>query len=116
MSTEIGTLVVVVLKARNLIDKHFYKQDVYTQVTLNGAMKQTSTDLKGGQHPEWDEELRFTVHESSKKAGKTLEVVCWSKEARSDEIVGKGEIDITETLKTGEFDGMHPHMFSRSAG
>ena len=116
MSSEIGTLVVVVLKARNLIDKHFYKQDAYTQVTLSGDMKQTKVDVKGGQHPEWDEELRFPVYESSKKKARTLEVVCWSKEARADEIVGKGEVDITETLKTGEFDGMYPRMFSRSAG
>jgi hypothetical protein len=35
--SELGTLIVVVLKARNLIDKHsFYKQDVYAQASLNG--------------------------------------------------------------------------------
>jgi hypothetical protein len=34
---QLGTLVVVVLKARNLIDKHsFYKQDVFAQACLNG--------------------------------------------------------------------------------
>lgn len=107
MSTEIGTLVVVVLKARNLIDNHFYKQDVYTKVTLDGTVKQTKVDVKGGQHPEWDDELRIPVQESTKKAARTLEVVCWSKEPRTDEVVGKGEVDITETLKTGEFDGAH---------
>lgn len=35
--SELGTLVVVILKARNLIDKHsFYKQDVFAQAYLNG--------------------------------------------------------------------------------
>ena len=105
MGTEIGTLVVVVLKARNLLDKHsFFKQDVYTKITLSGTTKQTKVDVKGGQHPEWDEELRFPVFESKKNA-RTLEVSCWSKEPRVDELVGKGEVDIAETLKTGEFDG-----------
>jgi len=33
MSNELGTLVVVVLKARNLNDKHtFHKQDVFAQI------------------------------------------------------------------------------------
>lgn len=107
-TTELGTLVVVVLKARNLIDKHsFYKQDVYTKVTLHDNTQQTRVDIKGGQHPEWDDELRFPVLESKKKRAKILEIVCWSKEPRVDEIIGKGELDITETLKTGEFDGTH---------
>ena len=35
---RIGTLIVVVLKAKNLIDRHsFYKQDVFCQISLNGA-------------------------------------------------------------------------------
>ena len=98
---------VVVLKAKNLLDKHsLYKQDAYTTVTLNGEKKQTRVEERGGQHPEWDDELRFPVLESTKKTARTLEVACWSKEPREDEIVGKGELDIIETLKTGEFDGM----------
>jgi hypothetical protein len=39
MATEgdLGTLVVVVLKAQNLIDKHsFYKQDAFAEITFNG--------------------------------------------------------------------------------
>ena len=35
---EIGTLIVVILKARNLLDRHtFRKQDVYAQATLSGT-------------------------------------------------------------------------------
>lgn len=34
---EIGTLIVVLLKAKNLNDKHFRKQDVYAAATLNGV-------------------------------------------------------------------------------
>jgi hypothetical protein len=33
---EIGTLIIVILKAKNLNDNHFRKQDVYAHATLNG--------------------------------------------------------------------------------
>ena len=106
MSNELGTLVVVVLKARNLLDKHsFYKQDVYTKLKLNGVTKQTGVDVKGGQHPEWDEEIRFSIPIKASDTTRTLEVSCWSKEPRADDNVGTGKLDITETLETGEFDG-----------
>lgn len=101
-------MVVVVLKARNLPDKHsFYKQDVFAQVTLQGTTKKTKVDIKGGQHPVWDEELRFPIFDQGKK-GMMMEVSCWSKEPRSDDLVGKGELDISETLRTGEFDDWIP--------
>lgn len=106
MSNELGTLVVVVLKARNLLDKHsFYKQDVYAQITLNGVTKKTGVDVRGGQHPEWDEEIRFPIAIKASEATRTLQVSCWSKEPRNDDNVGTGKLDITETLQTGEFDG-----------
>ncbi|KAG5652767.1 hypothetical protein H0H81_003705 [Sphagnurus paluster] len=34
-----------------------------------------------------------------------LEVACFAKEHKSDDILGRGSVDITDTLKTGEFDG-----------
>ena len=106
MDREIGTLVVVVLKARNLRDKHtITKQDVYTQATLNKVVKKTATDVKGGQHPVWDEELRFPIVKTANDETRKLEVVIYSKEPRQDDLVGKGSVDITETLRTGEFDG-----------
>jgi Ca2+-dependent lipid-binding protein len=51
MSKELGTLVVVVLKAKNLYDKHsFYKQDPFAQISLDGKTHRTEVDIKGGQH------------------------------------------------------------------
>lgn len=35
---EIGTLIIIILKAKDLNDNHFRKQDVYAQVTLNGTL------------------------------------------------------------------------------
>ena len=75
MDREIGTLVVVVLKARNLRDKHtITKQDVYTQATLNKVVKKTATDVKGGQHPVWDEEFRAPVSAKTAEDARTLHV------------------------------------------
>ncbi|KIJ66692.1 hypothetical protein HYDPIDRAFT_71239, partial [Hydnomerulius pinastri MD-312] len=69
--------------------------------------KRTKVDQKGGQHPVWDDELRFTVLEDvgKDKVNRTLEVACYKDEQRGDDVLlGKGTVDIEETLKTGEFD------------
>ncbi|PFH53188.1 hypothetical protein AMATHDRAFT_138240, partial [Amanita thiersii Skay4041] len=105
MTDSIGTLIVVVLKAKNLHDKHsFYKQDVFAEVKLSGTTKRTHVDIKGGQHPVWDEELRFPVIKSSSEKNRKLQVACYAKEPRSEDILGKGTVNITGMLKTGEFD------------
>lgn len=106
MSKELGTLVVVVLKAKNLHDRHsFYKQDPYAKITLNGKSFKTDADPKGGQHPEWDAEFRFPVFAAKSDSSRQLEVACWRAESREDEEIGKGKVDISDTLRSGEFDG-----------
>jgi Ca2+-dependent lipid-binding protein len=107
MGKELGTLVVVVLKAKNLHDRHsFYKQDPFAQIALNGTTHKTEPDVKGGQHPEWDAEFRFPIHEEQDEKHRTMEIICSRKEPRRDEEIGKGKLDVSKTLKTGEFDGM----------
>lgn len=107
MSKDIGgTLVIVVLKARNLNDKHsLYKQDAYAQVSLDGITNRTPVDVKGGQHPVWDFEIRVPVSKNPSEKNRTLEVSCWSKESKVDDNLGQGKVDISDTLKSGEFDG-----------
>ncbi|KAL8668025.1 MAG: hypothetical protein Q9202_000003 [Teloschistes flavicans] len=62
---EIGTLVVIVDRAKNLPNrKSMGKQDPYCAARLGKEAKKTETDKRGGQTPRWDQELRFTVHES----------------------------------------------------
>ncbi|WVR09462.1 hypothetical protein IAU60_006529 [Kwoniella sp. DSM 27419] len=61
---ELGTLIVVVGKARNLVNKsRFGKQDPFCTVAFAEEKHKTKAIKRGGQHPEWDEELRFTVME-----------------------------------------------------
>ncbi|KAH9989443.1 C2 domain-containing protein, partial [Russula vinacea] len=109
MSRELGTLVIVVLKAQHLIDNHtFYKQDPYAKLSLSGIAKQTPVDPKGGQHPVWDAELRFPISKDPSTSNRTLTVSVFSEEKKDDELLGEGTVDISETLKTGEFDDWVP--------
>jgi Ca2+-dependent lipid-binding protein len=86
---ELGTLVVVILKARNLNDKHsFYKQDVFAQISLNGTDYRSPIDVKGGQHPVWDAEIRLPVMKKAKDKTRLLDVSCWSKEHKTDDLLG----------------------------
>ena len=86
---ELGTLVVVVLKARNLNDKHsFYKQDAFAQVSLSGVTHRTPVDIKGGQHPVWDAEIRIPVLKDSAEKNRLLEVSCYAKEHKMDDLLG----------------------------
>ena len=51
---EIGTLVVVVDRAKNLPNrKTIGKQDPYTAARLGKEAKKTTTDIRGGQTPKW---------------------------------------------------------------
>ncbi|KAG8529581.1 uncharacterized protein KY384_006218 [Bacidia gigantensis] len=62
---EIGTLVVIIDRAKNLPNrKTMGKQDPYCAARLGKEAKKTETDKRGGQTPRWDQELRFTVHDS----------------------------------------------------
>ncbi|SNX88079.1 related to calcineurin temperature suppressor cts1 [Melanopsichium pennsylvanicum] len=59
-----GTLVCVVLKARNLPNKKSIgKQDPYTVLSMGQEQQKTKPDKRGGQHPTWDEQLHFEVYE-----------------------------------------------------
>ncbi|KAI0031214.1 C2 domain-containing protein, partial [Vararia minispora EC-137] len=105
----LGTLVVVALKAQNLIDNHtFYKQDPYAVISLNGTTQKTPVDPKGGQHPVWDEEFRFPIPRDIAGKKKMLVISCYSKEKKEDMLLGEGEVDISETLRSGEFDDWVP--------
>ena len=51
---QIGTLVVVVDRAKNLPNrKTIGKQDPYCAARLGKEAKKTTTDIRGGQTPKW---------------------------------------------------------------
>ncbi|KAM6495740.1 hypothetical protein JOM56_008446 [Amanita muscaria] len=128
-SPEIGTLIVVVLKANHLPNKrHIGKQDPYCVVTVNGDKRRTKAIKRGGQHPEWDEEIRYTLYEEPDessdqkdgspprpppksarkpkkiKGGMTMKVACFADDPREPELIGEADVDLTEVLTKGETD------------
>lgn len=112
-----GTLVCVVLKARNLPNKKSIgKQDPYTVLSIGPETQKTKADKRGGQHPTWDEQLHFEIYSdmedalatdgtAAKKGGKkVLKVACYADDTKEPELIGEGIVDLTDTLSTGEFD------------
>ncbi|PIL36761.1 hypothetical protein GSI_00450 [Ganoderma sinense ZZ0214-1] len=127
---HIGTLIVVILKARNLPNKrHIGKQDPYCQVIFNGEKRRTKAIKRGGQHPEWDEEIRFELYEDvdelpqipgvdppppppkangkgppKVKGGSFMAVACYAEDVREPDLIGETKVDLTEVLTKGETD------------
>ncbi|KAG8831745.1 hypothetical protein FRC17_002628 [Serendipita sp. 399] len=127
----IGTLIVVVLKARNLPNKrHIGKQDPYCTLKLHNEAKKTKPVKRGGQHPEWDEEIRFELFEDVEdelartakggatppvppkdkpkerkvRGGKSMRLLCYADDPREPELIGETVVDLSEVLTKGETD------------
>ncbi|KAI4108491.1 MAG: hypothetical protein LQ345_007102 [Seirophora villosa] len=114
---EIGTLVVIVDKAKNLPNrKAMGKQDPYCAARLGKEAKKTETDKRGGQTPKWDQELRFTVHESPDYY--QLKVSCFNDDKRT-ELIGETRIGLEDIIVPGggQNDTWHTlHCKGRFAG
>lgn len=100
---------------------------------VNGEKRRTKAIKRGGQHPEWDEEIRFTLYEDVEdvlartakgdgtppppppkdaivkkkiKGGKTMKLACYADDPREPDLIGETVVDLTEVLTKGETDGM----------
>lgn len=103
---------------------------------LNGEKRRTKAIKRGGQQPEWDEEIRFTLYEadssspeldtdygappplppkkSAKDApniqgGRFMSLACYAEDLKEPELIGETQVDLTEVLTKGETDGIHDH-------
>lgn len=64
---EIGTLVLVVDRAKNLPNrKTIGKQDPYCAARLGKEAKKTSTDIRGGQTPRWYVSPNLSGHSNTR--------------------------------------------------
>ncbi|KAK0708809.1 hypothetical protein B0T21DRAFT_387536 [Apiosordaria backusii] len=96
---EIGTLVLVVDRAKNLPNrKTIGKQDPYCAARLGKEAKKTNTDIRGGQTPKWDQELRFTVHDSPDYF--QLKVSVFNDDKKT-ELIGEAWIDLRDIIVDG---------------
>ena len=111
--------------------KSIGKQDPYCTLQLGTYVQKTKPDKRGGQHPQWDEQLHFEIYDdmedqlrnptdgsgsigasssfetqkkSQSKTSKSLRVACYADDAKDPEFIGEGIVDLTDTLKSGEFD------------
>lgn len=104
-------------------------------MTLNGEKKRTRAVHRGGQHPDWDDELRFTLYEDTEdmlertasngetppppppkeapkkkrraKGGNKMLLSCFADEPKEPEFIGETAIELDEVLTKGETDGDH---------
>ncbi|KAH8602166.1 hypothetical protein B0O99DRAFT_666859 [Bisporella sp. PMI_857] len=96
---EIGTLVVIVDRAKNLPNrKTIGKQDPYCAARLGKEAKKTETDRRGGQTPRWDQELRFTVHDSPDYY--QLKVSVFNDDKKTD-LIGETWVNLQEVVVAG---------------
>ncbi|KAF7908510.1 uncharacterized protein EAF01_004265 [Botrytis porri] len=95
----IGTLVVIVDRAKNLPNrKTIGKQDPYCAARLGKEAKKTETDKRGGQTPRWDQELRFTVHDSPDYY--QLKVSVFNDDKRTD-LIGETWVNLQDVIVAG---------------
>ncbi|KAF2005954.1 hypothetical protein P154DRAFT_518192 [Amniculicola lignicola CBS 123094] len=96
---EIGTLVVVIDRAKNLPNrKSMGKQDPYCAARLGKEAKKTNTDKRGGQTPKWDQELRFTVHDSADYHNLKVSVF---NDDKKTELIGETWVSLEGVLNPG---------------
>ncbi|CRK19638.1 hypothetical protein BN1708_012699 [Verticillium longisporum] len=95
----IGTLVAIVDRAKNLPNrKTIGKQDPYCAARLGKEAKKTTTDIRGGQTPKWDQELRFAVHDSPDYY--QLKVSVFNDDKKTD-LIGETWIDLRDIIVQG---------------
>lgn len=95
----IGTLVAIVDRAKNLPNrKTIGKQDPYCAARLGKEAKKTKTDIRGGQTPRWDQELRFTVHDGPDYF--QLKISVFTDDKRTD-LIGESWIDLKGIILPG---------------
>ncbi|TGZ78342.1 hypothetical protein EX30DRAFT_366010 [Ascodesmis nigricans] len=95
----IGTLICVLDRAKNLPNKKkIGKQDPYAVARLAKVAKRTDTDIRGGQVPKWDKELRFPVRDSPDY--KTLKISVFNDDKKVD-LIGEVSIRLDKILVKG---------------
>ncbi|KAJ5970844.1 uncharacterized protein N7479_000762 [Penicillium vulpinum] len=103
----IGTLVAIIDRAKNLPNrKTMGKQNPYAAARLGKEAKKTQTDLRGGQTPRWDSELRFTVYESPDYF--KLKVSVFNDDKKTD-LIGETWVDLQNLIIPGGSQNDHWH-------
>ncbi|KAK7206731.1 C2 domain-containing protein [Myxozyma melibiosi] len=94
---EIGTLIAVLIKAKNLPNRRTLgKQDPYCTVRIGQNAQSTNVDKRGGQRPMWNHEVRFVVSETDE----TMKLTVLDDNDSRPELIGDTVVDLKPVLHT----------------
>ncbi|KAJ8102262.1 hypothetical protein POJ06DRAFT_249221 [Lipomyces tetrasporus] len=94
---EIGTLIAVLIKAKNLPNRRrLGKQDPYCTLRIGQNAQSTKIDKRGGQRPMWNHELRFPVLESDEH----MKLTILDDNDSRPELIGDSIIDLKSILQS----------------
>ncbi|KAF9349000.1 hypothetical protein BGX34_002123, partial [Mortierella sp. NVP85] len=117
--TPIGEIVIVPIQGRDLPNRErFGKQDPFILFKLGNVSKRSSTDIRGGQRPRWnDDQVHIPMYESDAKDAKSLYVTCLDEDPQKNDLIGDCVINLAKVLEEGEQDDWFPLVFKgREAG
>ncbi|CAG8575498.1 13352_t:CDS:2 [Ambispora gerdemannii] len=101
---KLGELVIVVIAAKNLVNREAIgKADPFATFRIGSHAKRTKTVKRGGQNPEWDEEIRFQLLDEP--SNKKMKIQVYNEDKREHELLGETMIELNEVLTKGEWDG-----------
>lgn len=107
-----GTLIVVVLKARHLPNRRkLEKQDPYVILRLNHLLDKTSTDVRGGQTPDWNHEIRFNIESQIEP---TMRVSILDETKKTPVLVSEADVDVSPSFQKSTqegYDKWHPLFY-----
>ncbi|KAI8640142.1 hypothetical protein BD408DRAFT_420185 [Parasitella parasitica] len=110
----IGKLVIVAYKARDLPNREIVgKQDPFVVFRIGDTIEKTITDIGGGQHPTWDDQVTLPIPENKTK----VLVQVYDEDKKRQELISDFELDISQVIKDGEKDEWFPLSYkNRPAG
>ncbi|KAG0013929.1 hypothetical protein BGZ81_000760 [Podila clonocystis] len=104
--TPIGELVIIPIQGRDLPNRErFGKQDPFILFKLGNVSKRSSTDVRGGQRPRWnDEQINILMYQSDAKDATSLYVSCMDEDHQKNDLIGDCVINLAKVLERGEHD------------
>lgn len=113
-----GTLIIVVIKAKNLPNRRkLEKQNPFCCLRLGNADRRSKAVVRGGQRPNWNYEERYEIEDETSPI---LKVAVFDETKKESFLICDTEIDISPVFKKSSKDGYdnwYPLQYAgRSAG
>ncbi|KAI7871219.1 hypothetical protein BDF14DRAFT_1764471 [Spinellus fusiger] len=108
MTRIIGELVVVALKAEEIVEQQSLgiQQSPFAVFIVNGVAKRTRTADRGGRHPLWDDQVNFQLPEGVHTM--TVQVLHQNPTTHQNELLGESKVSLENVLKKNEDDDYFP--------